>query len=514
VRVEQYMNIALIERDDDGPELKEPTQGAAFWSGGRGRMRVCFAVFFLCVILCAGAVFTLATYTRPMQDDFCRATVLPDPADSWTIPPFLQTPGILHMAALTYLNWSGRWAGTGLEILLLSTMPIAGAYPYLVIGLVAIQLFLLYFGIWFLSRDHGLALYLSALIAIVYWATMPSPQQGLFWIPGAIESQLPLTLILLLFALALSAYSNTSRRATVIATTVAAALAFAIPAFHELAGAIVAGALSVIVLHAMLSESSRRNIWLILWTSAVLGFLLVYLAPGNAVRMSAIPNRGNTWITLKGSLSLTHSYLLPWCLDFKHWLLALLVILHPRVELVRKKLSGWSSFRAVASFAAIWLLLLAIAIAAGIWNLGKLPPGRTMNLLYGIFLIGWVALAFLVSRPNPEFVFQSKHRAAVLSTALLLFSALAVTSENTVVGISDVAHGRARAWDRELDQRFATLTLAERNVDLLVPTLAAKPNSLAWFDITSKPGFWSNRCVARYFGVKSVRIAAPVLTPK
>src|SRR5437667_4354815 len=150
------------------------------------RCRLAVVTFLLCVTLIAFLVLALARHTRPMQDDFCRAVLVPEP--TWSnVPPLLQRPGIAKMTALNYLNWSGRWAGVGLEILLLSTMPLPESYPYLVIALIATQLLLLFFSIRLITSDYRLAAYVTTLIVSVYWATMPSPQQGLFWIPGALE---------------------------------------------------------------------------------------------------------------------------------------------------------------------------------------------------------------------------------------------------------------------------------------------------------------------------------------
>src|SRR6516164_1642991 len=80
-----------------------------------------------------------------------------------------------------YLNWSGRWAGIGLETLLLSTTTLPSAYPWLVFMLIVIQYLLLYLAIWNFVEDARLAAYLSAVTASVYWATMPDRQTGIFW---------------------------------------------------------------------------------------------------------------------------------------------------------------------------------------------------------------------------------------------------------------------------------------------------------------------------------------------
>jgi hypothetical protein len=377
--------------------------------------------------------------------------------------------------------------------------------------LIAAQCLLMYFAVWELVGDARLALYLSAVIACVYWATMPAPQQGIFWVLGAVESQMPLTLGSLLFALVLSRRPTDTKQATRLAMAAACALGFVIPAFHELAGGVLVLALSAITATAFLSKSSQRKMWLIVLTASAIGFVVVFVAPGNSVRMAATPTRGNYVALIKGLSGTVQEYVLPWCLDFKHWILAVLLWFDPRVAALRKKLPGMSSFRAISGFVLVWISLIIIAICATIWNIGVQPPGRTMNLIYGVFLMGWIALAFLVTRPDPSFSLHPAHRATALSAALFLLSALVATSNNTVRSAQDIVSGRARSWNVEMNHRFALLKSAGRNAEVLLPPLTGHPNVLAMSDISDDPNNWSNRCLSLYFGPASVRIAE---TPK
>lgn len=476
-----------------------------FWSRTVASYRVAALVAFgACVTLCSCAVFLLVIRTHPILDDFCHPP-------SWADPLFLQSRyhGIFYSTRLTYLNWSGRWAGVGVENLLSSTTALPGAYPWFVFMLIATQCLLLYFAIWEFVLDTRQALYLSAVIASVYWATMPSPQQGIFWIPGAVESQLPLTLGSLLFALVLSRRPTDSKQSTRLATIAASVLGFVTPAFHELAGGVLVLVLSAITATAFLWKSSQRKMWLIVWITSAIGFLVVFVAPGNSIRMAANPSRGKYLFMIKELLGATHYYVLPWCLDFKHWLLAVLLWFDPCVASLRRKLSGLSSFRAIGSFLLVWISLIIFAIGATIWNLGGQPPGRTMNLIYGMFLIGWITLAFLVTRPHPSFSFHPAHRVATLSAALFLLSAVVATSNNTVLSVADIVRGRARSWDAELNHRSVLLKSAGRDADVLLPPLSerAQKSLLAWDDMTEDPNHWGNRCVSHYFGVASVRIS-------
>jgi len=363
--------------------------------------------------------------------------------------------------------------------------------------------------VWELIVDIRWALYFSALIGLAYWAGMPSIQQGIFWVVGAVESQLPLTVMSLIFALVLSQRPTDRKQPTLRMKIAVAALGFLAPALHELAGIILVLALSLVIATTFALKSPLRKMWVIAWAASVVGFLVVFFAPGNAIRMSVTPNRGNHSTVVHEVLSVARHYVLPWFLDFRHWLLAVLIWIAPPVSSLRERLTGLSSFHAISGFLLCWISLIVFAIGAVVWNLGGHPPGRTMDMLYGMFLMGWVALAFLVMRPHPNVPIARDHRALILPGALLLFCVLVATSDNTVRSIGDVIHGRAKMWETELNHRYAILKSAGRNTAIVVPPISdfAKGSTLFWRDISEDPNFFANQCLAKYYDVASVQIS-------
>jgi hypothetical protein len=319
-----------------------------------------------------------------------------------------------------------------------------------------------------------------------------------------------LTTFSLLFALVLSQRPTDTKQPALLVTIAVAVLGFLTAGFHELAGIILVLALSVITTTALVSKSPLRKIWVIAWTATTLGFLIVYVAPGNAHRMATIPNRGNPSIVIHEVLSAIKQYILPWCLDFRHWLLAVLLWVNPRVAALRARLPGWSSFRGIGVFALCWISLVVGAIGPAVWNLGTHPPGRTMNMIYGMFLMGWIALAFLAMRPHPSVSIPPVYRAVIFPGGLLLLCALVATSHNTLWSISDLRSGRAKAWEQEMDQRYAVLKSAGRNAEVVLPPISefARGSTFAGVDIYGDPNRGVNRCTAKYFGVASVRISS------
>jgi hypothetical protein len=498
-----------------------------FWSRTAGSYWVASLVAFITsFMLCACTVFLLIVWAEPYMDDFCRASF-----GAWQIEPhtmgmgelflsrhfqqdvsggtaFGQKQGIIEYTKWVYLNWSGRWAGIGLETLLLSTTTLPSAYPWLVFTLILTQYFLLYLAIWNFVEDARLAAYAGAVIASVYWATMPDRQTGMFWITGDVENQLPLTLGLLLFSFALSRNPTATRQRNRFRVIAASSLGFVTPAFHELAGGVLVFTVSAITARAFLAKNSDRRMWLTVWAASAIGFLVVFVALGNFVRMDVTNPHRSYSILIRGLLHTIHYHILPWYLDFKHWLLAIVLWFDPGVASVRARFSGMSSFRSISGFVLVWISSVMLAVGTAIWPQSKIEiDGRTLDFIYGVFLMGWVTVAFLLIRPHPRFSVHPAHRITTLSSALFLLSVIVATSDNTIKSITDIISGRARSWSAELNMRFAILKTAGPSADVIFLPLSTDPENLAWNDIKGDPKKTWNQCLSLLFGVHSIRIS-------
>ena len=366
-----------------------------FWSCTVGSYRVAALVaFMVSVALCACTVLLLITWAEPLLDDFCNATfaVYP-PQPMLRVHTLHKGPGIINYLIWHYLNWSGRWTGIGFETFIVSTPELPGAYPWVLFMLIAVQYLFLYLAIWNFVEDTRLTLYLSALIASAYWANMPSPQEGIFWVPGAVEDQLPLTLGLVLFSFILSRHPSAKAWSTRFRIIAATGLGLVTPAFHELAGGVLVLALSAITASAFLCGSSDRKMWLTVWAATAISFLVVFVAPGNFGRLNVarMDTSANYLMLFHELLREIRRYILPWCLDFKHWLLAVVIWFDPGVASVRAKFSGMSSFRAIAGFALVWLLLIMMILGVPIYIFGG--AGRTDSGFYLWCVSHWMGNA-------------------------------------------------------------------------------------------------------------------------
>lgn len=449
------------------------------------------------ITICTCLFVALASQTFPLQDDFCRAAAVP----ATEFPPQEFPKGLAASVGWTYQHWSGRWASIGLETILLPSVP--ARYPWLLVFLAVAQAGLLYAALRQLGLRSAAALFYTAVFALVLWSGLPAVQEGVFWITGLIEYQLSLVLALLLFALLLSPDTQNSAARTTRAA-IAILLAFLLPAFHELLGGVlvlVLFAASVVVIQR---RDARHGMWIAVCVVAVISFLIVFVAPGNAVRASAFPNHARPLLTLRLSLETARDYLLPWFLDLKHWVLAVIICLDPMIAVIRKRLSA-ISFKTLAALSLALLALILVAIVAASWNVGSTLAGRTMDLIYGIFLAGWIAIAFLLGGSLEGWSLNPTHRRALRSVALVLLAVAAVGSSNNVSVLTDLGSGRVSIWHAHLRERFQTLRSSDRASDVQLQPLPVFPNSLFAHDITPDPAKWSNRCLSTYFDVHSVR---------
>ena len=451
------------------------------------------------IAICACAFLGLALQTLPLGDDLCRAAEIP--VTDFPIPVQELPVGLANSVGWTYRHWSGRWAGVGLETILLPKVP--ERYPWLIIFLATAQAGLLYASLRLLGLQRVVALFYTALFALVLWSGLPDIQEAVFWASGVLESQFALPLAILLFSLLLAPQSQNSN-VRAIRAGLAVVLAFLVPAFHELAGAVfvlVVGAGTVV---AIRRRSSRRGLWIAVCVIAAISFAIVFAAPGNAVRASSIPHRGQTVRTLKLLAETLHFYLVPWCLDLKLWLLAVIICVDPSIGSIRKRFLAISP-RAVGLLVVALLGLITLGMVAGLWNLGHWLPGRTLDLLYGVFLAGWIAIAFLLSLSLEGWSLDLAHRRALSSASLVLLAVAAVVSNNNITVLADVGSGRASKWHAELRQRFQLVRSSGPDSDVQLPPITVGSPNLKPGNISSDPTVLGNRCMAAYFGVRSVR---------
>lgn len=423
--------------------------------------------------------------------------------------------GVIPTTIDEYFNWSGRWASSGLTYFVTSSFDIVRLYPLLLaiyFALLAVSVF------WLLqAAEIGVTirqrLALTAAGLALYWAGMPHPGENIYWLTGSSDNLVGVALSLLLFAGLL----QRRPRSVFLSITVGiglSLLALVATGFHELFGLLLCIALGGGTLKMLLARDRHCWMWMASFVAALIGFLVVYAAPGNAVRQAEFPLAGHLGLALRLTVKQTVSNVVPWILDLR--LLsatALLLMLMPGVVSWRRRFCPVPTARDTIIVAVTWIVAICAAFAAVSWATGSNLILRTLDGIYLVFMTGWFWILVMVTRQ-----FAERGEPLVVATPLMrrvlvvIFVCALLLTGNTWKALPDL-YGTAPAYARAMHGRWRTLDAARARSqqDAFVEPIKVHPQSyINYFELRDDPNYWENTSVARYFGLRTVRLASKI----
>jgi hypothetical protein len=469
--------------------------------------------------LAVGATLAVAAalllFAHPMGDDFCNAVSV-------------RELGLLGAVRHEYLEWGGRWAGhvvvVGFPALLDPTRSYALGLSAVVAAAVVAFRFLIGSLLPLATpADRRLGWALALALYALHFAGMPHPGQTVYWFEGAAVYSLNVSLALLLLGclLRLSRQPGRGRAAAEVGLALGA---LTVAAFQELVGMILLGVLVLGAGACRLLRDGRGRAWALAALGALLGLLSVALAPGNAVRSPTLnPDGGSLPAALAASAAMWLRVLdapgreavgelspLGWPTDPKLLAASVLVALLPRLRRLRP---AWLDRAPRAwrwSFPAVLALSLTGSFLAGGWALGRTLPLRAFNALHVVFLLGWfLTLVAWTWDGEEEAATGSRARRALCTGSALALALALLVSPHVKLGLRDLLGGHARAFDRVMERRYAEArrARAEGARELRLAPIVEWPSTYFQHDVGQiAPAL--EACVADYFGVDAVRLAA------
>lgn len=420
-----------------------------------------------------------ALYALPNGDGFCRASLQPLMA---SVNGWRPSSSAFDYALNSYQFWTGRWASMWIEAAILSTVDIIGAYP---ITLLCILIAILP-SLWFVVRaalPSNNSILGTLLLFTLFWANMPAPGESLFWFTGAIENTVPVAL----GAAAIAMLALGRLR------WAAALLAILVPGMHELYGAIL---VSVLLVGAILGWVKDRKIaapWIACALLAIVSEVIVYAAPGNAVRAAYLPEP-SAIPAVKLTAWQVIEHLSDW--SFSGSLLAATFAIlagRPSAAWAENYLNGWR----LAIIPGLTAGLVILAIAGSTYIQAGPLAGRTLAGLYLFFLFGWLLTAIGLSQR-----IDRPHKPLAGLSGLALAAAI-ILQGNTREALFDLKD-RIGPWHHAMQARYTELRTSKGLV--LVPPPPTTPHIFFWRDILEDPKDFRNVCVAHYFRVDGVAI--------
>lgn len=450
------------------------------------------------LLVCAVATVLVAAFVpmyfaHPLADDLARWHE--GARDGW-----------FSVMRHNYLDWSGRWAATGMEGAVLPRL--AGHRYGIALAVLAMVQLAACYAFVRLVLDACLTRWTSAGLAAcffaLYWSGMPAPGETVYWVSGGIEYQLSISLATIVLWLAAAAPNRRWIHGLCVAGICLVVLF--LTGLHELTALMLVVVLAIAAGVSYRRRDGRLVDWCCLLAVAVVGLLINGLAPGNAARASVFANAHS----IPKTLGLTAKFMLRdvpiWVADPRLLSASLYLFLSPWFARLRPAWLRWEGIDWRRIIPAVGLLFLILGAAIPAFATNCSPPGRAENLLYFVFLTTWFATLLAGTRWPENWILRREPPAPLLQTAALGILGLALAcSGNTNRALRDFDKSIAR-WHRAMQLREELAATAARGADLVVPDMPPLPSVFFANDICHDPGEWQNQLFATRYGLSSVRL--------
>jgi hypothetical protein len=460
----------------------------------------------LAVYLAVIAVFVLlGQYAHPSSDDFCLAAGVND-------------HGLLTELWNHYFEWSGRYTGNALYAVYPLVFGMFEGYKYIPVLIIA-SLFLAtaffvstLFRIWMFSAPVLLS---SLGFVVVYLLGLMSAASSLYWMAGALSYQTANILLLIILALMVQ-LARRQQQGQTYRTQLVVLLLLVIAAMGTNETSMLAlTALSLLCMLIYLGSGwARVKPWLLILVAALIGFAIVYLSPGNAVRTADFPLRHDFGHAVTGSVSVGLKVLWIW---LSNPVLIVSSVLAPFAVLHLNRLSTVSIRVTVPHIILLLLSALSLPIVLQFpawWAMGGWPPARTLDAVYFLFLHSWFAtLAAVTLRVSTQVAPRTSAQPVSTRVALvvLLLSVLSTVEVLTSPGFQrlkqDLFH-TAAPWSDYMEKRYLHIDQAVADGRLKFAVVDYRqdyPRSIYFNDIMHDWRHWRNRCYADYFGLEKIK---------
>ena len=336
---------------------------------------------------------------------------------------------------------------------------------------------------------------------------LPDIGDGLYWFNGAMNYMPWAFVNVLSLCFLLEAYKSDKNR-RIIFVAASTALAFLTSGGNH----VTAFANILLLLSALILALSKKKYFPAFpLIAACIGFVIMMVAPGTAIRQSAFESPGAVTTIIRTAMHV-HGLASEW-LSIK-WLLSLIILTPAAIEFGHKNKEKFPKHFLLYILVAI---IYAVAVICGMfcvpfYAMRDFGMGRVTDVIWITFnllswtiyfmVIGWLASKEFISTDK---ILAAKHICKVrLATVALGLCLMVVIFENsiacwTVKATSELIHGIPQSYCAEMDQRI-TLYNDESLTDIVVYPIKTESDLFSEMDITEDPFTWPNTSLYNYYG--------------
>lgn len=462
-------------------------------------------------------MLTIAPFDRMSADDFSYTTVA-------------FTQGILKAQIAWYTTFTGKFINNFLVTVFgIMSSRNGSTLVYFLITLVLLfsAIFIFFKKVTNSRLGPFYSVLLSLLFLVSYYLITPDKNESWYWLSGSVEYLWPTIFVIggLGFAL--------EKKSTLFGSILLFVLAFLVGGGSEVAGTILVVSLFLSLLYlALMAFLQKRegnllsfvktlftdnklfvNLFII-FLGASLSFLIMYLSPGNAIR---IKGPGSDEMNIIGALfySLQKGPALTFTIIKENfvYLLSLLV-----------SLSAFFSFAGVGfeefvdrnkTVKKIFFILVApfflsiIYMLPGYRALGRVLPSRAEIDLSFIILVSLIYAALYLSRIFMDIKLQKYflYNALISATALIFLSSSLLAFTKTVAEDIYIAKNYSDAFD-SMFMKLKDAASENKNQIVIVSPLP-ESGLIHSEKLKVDPGHWANKPISNFFGLEGITTEAP-----
>lgn len=419
--------------------------------------------------------------------------------------------GIFDALIYYYTHFNGRYLSITLLLLNPLSFDLIWGYkliPPLIILMTAMGVFSLLAQFTAKSLPLKNRLFFTLLILLVFFDQMPDVRPGLYWISASVTYLAAGSLFLIFLALLCKVRQNRDSRHTGPKVG-AVILALLLPGANEIILALLLGLLICLFSYDVYQQKKADIFLLSTLIAAGTGAGFALFTPSNLIRMSTYEGSRDLLLTLEKAFLTTTTSMTTWLGTPLVLLMTLLVAIT-----VYKNTPLANHLKKIHPAITSSLFLLAIfgTYFVPFWGMGLHPPRRVENLVYLLFLVGWLintAILTAFARQKIASVLQRAPQKLLLFVfAIYLLGAWGMGHSNLILVSKDLFSGTSYRYDQELQQRYAFLR-ENPAPECSVKMLRNQPKSLFFGDIYFTGDNWINRSYADYFGKTTILLERP-----
>ncbi|MCM1185948.1 MAG: DUF6056 family protein [Lachnoclostridium sp.] len=468
----------------------------------------------------------IALYNRPSADDYSYTIITHEAVKNGA--GFI---GVLKAAVATDISFYKSWQGVYSSAFIWPLTPsIVGEkwYPlctYIIMAaifvllLVSVKIICMIVGTDNPKIKH-VSIELPLFITTYIVLCMPSAVEGLFWYNGAVH-YIPFTLLticnaIIVFWLYQKSFFQSHRTGYRWLVAISVIISFVISGGNQ-----TSSFANILILIMLLCYFFPKRNYVAIYplVSAIAGFVVMYVAPGTAIRQSVL-QKSTILETIYRAGFQTMDAVLLW-LDFNY--VIFLLICTPFLWSIVKGISCRVTVHELFFVFVAMIVVISGMFSAPYYSMSSCGPDRLINAVWIVFIFFslvqyTLALAYLKQHcfeHMAKYYNENRIKLQKIWTIVFVAGCLLIFGNP---GFDKVATGRvcadelfdgtAKVYAQEMDSRIQ----AYRNTDtdeVCVPPLSDRARScvLNFIDLSTDPDYYYNSAAAQYYSKSSIYVS-------